>query len=226
MKTKTGLVINIRRGDSFIWGQSQQGLKKYNGALGTVVDIGAHVGCFSLAAAQMGAKRVWAFEPVGDNYSRLVENIVRNNFWGRIIPMPFAVFNYHLKMAQIGKARNSGQYSLHYKEMYPTQLCTTYHLGELGRHLKHIDYLKIDIEGAEWGLFAQPEIDPLLKKVSFLDLEIHDLSNKKYFKMLEGETRGSMRKKLQDKLLQHGFADVAIGGEPLGIRSVKANIKR
>lgn len=221
MKTETGLTISIRCSDSFIWKQSQQGLKKYDGPLETVIDIGAHVGCFSLAAAQAGAGQIWAFEPLGDNYSRLVENIVRNNFWGRIVPMPFAVFDSHLKVRQIGKAGNSGQYSLHYKGAYPSQPCTTYRLRELDRHLKRIDYLKIDIEGAEWVILSQPEIDPLLKKVNFLDLEIHDLSNRKYFRMPEGETRSSMRKKLQDKLLQHGFVDVAIGGEPLGIRSFK-----
>ena len=219
MKTKTGLTINIRRGDSFIWEQSQQGLKKYDGPLETVVDIGAHVGCFSLAAAQAGAGRIWAFEPVGDNYFKLVENIVRNGFWGIIIPMPFAVSRSHLKTMKIGRAKNSGQHSLCYKEKYPTQPCVTYDLLELGCHLREIDYLKIDIEGGEWSLFSQTGIMSLLKKTNFLDLEIHDLSNKEYFEMPEGKTRASMRRKLQDTLRLCGFADVAIRGEPLGIRS-------
>ena len=226
MKTKTGLTINIRRGDSFIWEQSQQGLKKYDGPLETVVDIGAHVGCFSLAAAQAGAGRIWAFEPVGDNYFKLVENIVRNGFWGIIIPMPFAISQSHLSAARIGKARNSGQYSLCYKEKYPTWWpCTTYYISELGHCLKQIDYMKVDIEGGEWSLFSQTEIISLLKKTSFLDLEIHDLSNRKYFKMPKGKTRASMRRELQETLRLCGFADVAIKGEPLGIRSDRTEKK-
>ena len=135
--------------------------------------------------------------------------------------MPFAVSQSHLKSLKIGKAKNSGQHSLYYMEKYHTQPCTTYDLSELSCYLEKIDYLKIDIEGGEWSLFSQPGIVSLLKKTNFLDLEIHDLSNRKYFNMPKGETRASMRKRLQGKLLKCDFADVAIGGEPPGIRSDK-----
>lgn len=56
-----------------------------------VVDIGAHVGFYSILVARMGAKRVFAFEPSPVNYPRLVANIERNGMVGRVLPFPFAV---------------------------------------------------------------------------------------------------------------------------------------
>lgn len=226
MKTKSGLLVSIRRGDGFIWKQCERKLEDYKWPLETVIDIGAHVGCFSLAAAQKGAKRVWAFEPVKENFRRLLQNIINNGFWGTIIPMPFAVSRSPIQTVQIRRAKNSGQYSLNYKRSYPSEPCIAWNIWEFARQVGTVDYLKIDIEGAEWDLLLEPEgsfnyFDLLLVKAEFLDLEIHDLSNRRYFKMPIGETRKSMRMKLQTKLLRYGFQDVAINGEPLGIRTPK-----
>jgi len=47
------------------------------GAQSTVVDIGAHIGCFSLLAARRGA-RVFSYEPFPANYKALAGNVELN----------------------------------------------------------------------------------------------------------------------------------------------------
>lgn len=45
----------------------------------TFIDVGAHVGYFSMIAAALGAGRVLAFEPNPHNFRALEENVVLNN---------------------------------------------------------------------------------------------------------------------------------------------------
>ena len=58
----------------------------------TFIDVGAHVGYFSmLAAALVGpAGRVIAFEPDTSNYAHLLEHVERNSA-GQVLPVPLAV---------------------------------------------------------------------------------------------------------------------------------------
>lgn len=43
-----------------------------------VVDVGAHIGSFSIGCSIRGASKIYAFEPVQDNYELLIKNL--NNF--------------------------------------------------------------------------------------------------------------------------------------------------
>jgi FkbM family methyltransferase len=54
------------------------------GAGSVVVDIGANIGAFSLAAAQRGAARVYAFEPVASN-ARIARETAAQNGFGQTI---------------------------------------------------------------------------------------------------------------------------------------------
>jgi FkbM family methyltransferase len=58
----------------------------------TVVDIGAHIGYFTLIAAQKSGLtgRVYAFEPAPDNYEILTKNITLNEY-ENVIPIQKAV---------------------------------------------------------------------------------------------------------------------------------------
>ena len=56
-----------------------------------VIDLGAHIGVFSVYAALYGAEKVYAYEPLKENYDLLVKNIAVNNLQDKIIPIQKAV---------------------------------------------------------------------------------------------------------------------------------------
>lgn len=50
-----------------------------------VVDAGANLGIFSLLATSLGAKKIYAFEPLNETYAALVENIELNGLGGKVV---------------------------------------------------------------------------------------------------------------------------------------------
>lgn len=59
-------------------------------------DVGANVGPYSLIAAHLGAT-VYAFEPEGSNYVRLLQNVELNEktLLGKVIALPLALWDQH-----------------------------------------------------------------------------------------------------------------------------------
>ncbi|SVA84980.1 uncharacterized protein METZ01_LOCUS137834, partial [marine metagenome] len=97
-ETKTGLKLKIRTKSTDLMALTHVWLiEEYHNPdfkisnNDTIVDVGAHIGLFSLFAAQFCKKgRVFCFEPVNDNYELLLENIKLNNITN-IIPFNCAV---------------------------------------------------------------------------------------------------------------------------------------
>jgi len=56
-----------------------------------IIDAGANVGTFSLYAAKLGAKKVYAFEPVKNTFDILKKNIVLNKVEGTVQPINLAL---------------------------------------------------------------------------------------------------------------------------------------
>jgi hypothetical protein len=56
----------------------------------TVIDVGANIGAFTLYAAAAGG-RVYAYEPMLENYELLLCNLNRNARLGRMQPFPLGV---------------------------------------------------------------------------------------------------------------------------------------
>ena len=83
-----------------------------------VIDIGAHIGLFSLFAASCSA-RVFSFEPFPENFSLLKENIARNNFQDRILPSPMAVWTTLGQVNLYRSEKSTGSHSI----MVPSSKC-------------------------------------------------------------------------------------------------------
>lgn len=119
-----------------------------------VVDIGAHVGYFTLIAARsVGPEgRVYAFEPDPENYALLVRNIELNGYQN-IIPIQKAVWNITGKLPLFSTGLDSGQHSLCRAGKYEraSQFVETITLDTFLEEegLPKIDLIKMDIEGAE-----------------------------------------------------------------------------
>jgi len=160
-------------------------LNNYTGALDLVIDVGAHQGTFALCAVERGAKRVVAIEPDPDNYDLLVENITTNEMEGCIKPLRAAAwvdsFCELTLRAPTMSGVNSGQRSLVFKDTFPGIPVVSVDLWALLKELGYVDYLKMDIEGGEWALLADPRARQALRAVGYVNIEVHPLSNTNYF---------------------------------------------
>ena len=55
-----------------------------------VLDIGAHIGCYSVLASHLGARHVVSIEPLPDNYRLLLKNTTQGHhthIWGAAVPL-------------------------------------------------------------------------------------------------------------------------------------------
>lgn len=140
-----------------------------------VVDVGAHVGLFSLhLLGQGGPCRVLALEP-SENYDYLVEN-VRNARADFVDVFRLAMGGAPEKALMRTTSRATDTYS----EFLPrdakvenaVDVIPLSHLFNLGR-TKRIALLKMDIEGAEYDVFSTADKSSL-SRIERIALEYHD----------------------------------------------------
>lgn len=145
----------------------------------TIVDIGAHYGYFSLFAALNTAEnaRIIAVEPSSSNYQVLQANRTQNQIH-KVTALQLAV----------GEADTTGQ--LHEGDSVNHSLIANYDLLRAGgsshsvqvasletlmrdQNLTTIDFLKVDCEGAEYGIFLNTS-DHVLNRIQVISMEFHD----------------------------------------------------
>jgi len=121
----------------------------------TFVDVGAHVGLFSLPAAKWVSEsgRVVAFEPHPDNYSMLLENISNNPEASHIEAMQSAVSDTSDSVHLFTSTFNTGDHQLfHHGGRNTIEVpCTT--LDQYFPNGTTIDVIKMDVQGAEAAAF-------------------------------------------------------------------------
>lgn len=119
-----------------------------------VIDVGAHIGCFTVMAARRGA-RVLSFEPVPANFARLRRNVVRNGIEG-VLLFPFALGERREERAMFlpDDCSHSARYSLHPARGGETLRISCLTLDEVvAEHaLERIDLLKLDCQGSEYEI--------------------------------------------------------------------------
>ena len=119
-----------------------------------VVDIGAHVGYYTLLAAkQVGPKgKVYSFEPEQDNHALLLKNIAMNGY-DNVVVTQMAVSDRMGSSTLYLADLDSGRHSM-YQHGLPERGSTPVNTTTLDSFLAseewpHIDLVKIDVEGAE-----------------------------------------------------------------------------
>lgn len=116
-----------------------------------VIDLGANVGGFAIAAAhRVFSHPVLALEPV--RFGILAENVLMNN--ALVTPMRAAISNRHERKTLTWR---DGTCEV---DCYP--------LGEIISHNGGCDFLKCDIEGAEW-LIDPHDLDGIRR----IEIQIH-----------------------------------------------------
>ncbi len=141
-----------------------------------VVDIGAHIGYFTLFAAKRSKDgKVFAFEPSKKSFSLFKKNIKINNY-KNIISEEIAIAKikgkqilYLDKNNEISNTIYKQQESLDEKEINTITLQNIFEKYKIEK----IDFLKMDCEGAEFEIVMNtPSI--ILDKIQKISMEIHE----------------------------------------------------
>ncbi len=142
---------------------------------GTIIDIGGHIGCFTLFAAhRMKQGKILTFEPEPSNF-HLLEKNVRTNRLEQVTLFHRAITSKAEKreMYYPRKKTSTGGNSLFRKgpDSFPVDCTTLPDIFET-HGLTRIDLLKLDCEGAEIEILENlPE--ELLSRIHQIIMEIH-----------------------------------------------------
>lgn len=142
----------------------------------TIIDIGAHIGLFSVYAAtksQLG--KVYAFEPFGENFELLQMNL-NNNSISNVVAEEVAIDKENgISKLYLSPDNNTGGHSFHLKKNsgYFVDVATLSLASVVEKYeLSVIDYLKMDCEGAEFEILYNTTRESLAI-VQKLVLECH-----------------------------------------------------
>jgi FkbM family methyltransferase len=174
--------------------------ERIEGRLACVVDIGAQIGLFSLKMAPR-ADRILMFEPEPENFKLLSRNLSG--------PRHEHVEKFNKAVArQAGKLRlyvapdNPGAHTA-----FPATTSAVEKFQEVeavrlpdildARKISHIDYLKLDCEGAEYEIMASLA-EWGLDRISYIGMEYHSVK--------DASTETHSGEAMEKLLRQHGFA--------------------
>ncbi|MDA3880131.1 MAG: FkbM family methyltransferase [Prolixibacteraceae bacterium] len=151
----------------------------------TIIDIGAHYGYFSIFAKNNVDEdsKIFTIEPNKANFKQLEKNI----FDCKISNI--SCYNYAIgDINGISRLYQGQKINHSIIENYPladnnieseeVEVRTLEELiNELG--LKHIDFIKMDCEGAEYSIFNSTP-DSIFDKITTISMEFHDLKDKNF----------------------------------------------
>ncbi|MFH1162131.1 MAG: FkbM family methyltransferase [Candidatus Jorgensenbacteria bacterium] len=144
----------------------------------TVIDIGAHIGFFSVFAAMKAKKgKVFSFEPVPSNFGILEKNVELNGL-DNVVPINKAVSSESGTREMILFGENAAGHSFAYAASPVKNRINveTVNLGEFikGNGIRTVDFLKMDCECAEHEILSHcsPEALRVVRKIS---MEYHEM---------------------------------------------------
>jgi FkbM family methyltransferase len=140
-----------------------------------VIDIGAHIGAFSVwAARQATSGQVYAFEPNNENHSLLEENKTLNGLTN-LQTFNLAVSDHDGEATLFNSGHSSVSHSFFETDAQNKTTVRTISLADILRvnQIDKVNYLKIDAEGAEYLIIlSTPPI--VLRQIDKIFIEYHD----------------------------------------------------
>ena len=167
-----------------------------------VVDMGAHIGAFAVRAARLAHRgKVYAYEAASKNYDLLIENRQLNGLENLYIENS-AVSNRQGEMPLYTPAGNSilGSLMQDTSSFMEMVQATTFSDIITDHGIEQIDFLKVDVEGAEFDILFGCS-DETFSKIRRVVIEYHEF---------EGNKRG--HRDLINLLSVHGFKVVVEKG--------------
>lgn len=146
----------------------------------TVVDIGAHIGAFSVRAARLAHHgHVFSYEPSSKNFSMLMKNRLLNEA-NNLYVEESAVSGRNGRMTLFTPAGNPIMGSLLQGTSAHSETVNVTTIPDIiaTQRIARIDLLKMDVEGAEYDiLFNCP--DETLAKIQRVVMEYHEFAGEK-----------------------------------------------
>src|ERR1017187_517440 len=174
--------------------------ERIEGRLTCVVDIGAQIGLFSLKMAPR-AERLLTFEPEPENFKLLSRNLSGPSHQ-HVETFNKAVANRAGTLRLYMAPSNPGAHTA-----FPAETSAVEEYQEVeavrlpdildARKISHIDYLKLDCEGAEYEIMASL-VEWGLDRISYIGMEYHPVKD------ASPETHSG--EAIEKLLCQHGFA--------------------
>jgi len=184
LETRNGIVIKIRTNSTDLMTLTnvwlvkeyfQHGLNINNEDI--IIDIGAHIGLFSLYASQYCKKgKIFCFEPIKNNFDLLEENIMLNKI-KNVFPYNLAVSS-NTSTTTIYLSKDEAAHSMYLKNSNPIVVKST-SLEKIfyDHQIEKCDLLKLDCEGAEYDIFEILS-ESLFYKINKIVLEYHFADSK------------------------------------------------
>ena len=144
-----------------------------------VIDIGAHIGCFTVLAAKAGA-RVFSFEACHANYVMLERNVRLNKLANvQIFNTAIAGKREKRQLFLSDDPAHSGRHSLILTRGARTQEVSTISLDDvlIKNNLRSIDLLKIDSEASEYEILYKASAQTLARTRAMM-VECHRVTGK------------------------------------------------
>lgn len=164
-----------------------------------VVDIGANIGYFSLFALNEGASKVYSIEPSEENYTNLKANL--SQFGDKVTTIHRAINHddsdvvlYINDMSSIHTIFGGNENVAGNSKTITMPGATISSIID-SNNIAHIDFLKIDCEGAEYFLFDNISEEYLKNHINRIFCEVHGFAGSQY----DYET------KIKAKLIRCGF---------------------
>lgn len=146
------------------------GLRELPHELGHVIDLGAHIGMFSMAVAAR-AKQVVALEPVPSNFDCARKNLETTRLGDRVRLLQMALgprTGERIELQSAGAHSSSSRGTTDRVEVECISLEDLFEKEAIDR----CALLKCDIEGAEYAAFEAAPLS-LLQRIDALRMEIH-----------------------------------------------------
>jgi FkbM family methyltransferase len=160
-----------------------------------IVDIGAHIGGFAVRAAKQAHRgKVFAYEASSKNFAMLSENCQLNHA-NNLHIHNMAISDQRGEMKFFMPGDNGALGSLMQETKSPMEIVRSTTLADLifENNIAQIDYLKMDVEGAEYDILLSCS-DETLSKVQKIVLEYHEFTGHHHSHI-----------DLMERLKSHGF---------------------
>lgn len=128
-------------------------VRRLLGPASVIYDVGANIGYYSLFLTHaLGPKsRALAFEPFPSNYERLCQHVTMNSLQNQITPFCLGFSDQPREALMSMRANNSGSANLNASGSADCRQVNLTTLDSFWQETqtKHIDFIKIDVEGHE-----------------------------------------------------------------------------